>query len=547
MGRLLFKKDVHVNLETLSGGRLNVRITASDSRWGISLHSIFTSGLTIPLTFRNVNDGTAGFNFSSTGNLDNQQIGDRLTVALDTTKNDPDGNGRLIHSATYRWYYTDDDNTAVGTGARTASYTINTNDRGKTLGVEIRYIDGGGFTETVHKVMSAEVGSLNAAPTASIDAASGSVIESAHGAAISGIKFTPGDAAGTTYSFEILAAAGETLSSAELQELFEVIALTGADAGSYGLKLKSNQFLDHEVKDTYLLKIVISDGTLEVETAAITINVGNVNDHSPVFADTGEQETFKFAENEDELTFSAATDTGYTITATDADGGKPLLTLSGDDMNRFELGADGTLWIKANSVFTEESLTRWAVELTVTAADTGMGTGDSPGDTPMTVVVKFDPPSTASVQSPGGAGAAVFPDNDNKENDDDDSINGHNHFHPSGCCCSHCLQKDHEPDQYSHSVIMIVHEGETLIFNLDDYGLSNPAIRGDDEDDVQIRQTQEGLVLEFVSPPDYENPADGTGPNVEPEKVRDNIYEFTVYDASTFIDFDIAINDIADL
>ena len=86
-------------------------------------------------------------------------------------------------------------------------------------------------------------------------------------------------------------------------------------------------------------------------------------------------------------------------------------------------------------------------------------------------------------------------------------------------------------------------EGQSVIANLVDLelgeiDLTEITIGGDDKDQVQIRQTQNGGVLEFVSAPDFEAPEDDD---------EDNVYEITLYDDLTSIEVDVTVIDIPEL
>ena len=88
-----------------------------------------------------------------------------------------------------------------------------------------------------------------------------------------------------------------------------------------------------------------------------------------------------------------------------------------------------------------------------------------------------------------------------------------------------------------------VDEGQSVIANLVDLDLgeidlTEITIGGDDKDEVQIRQTQNGGVLEFVSAPDFEAPEDDD---------EDNVYEITLYDDLTSIEVDITVIDIPEI
>jgi hypothetical protein len=76
-----------------------------------------------------------------------------------------------------------------------------------------------------------------------------------------------------------------------------------------------------------------------------------------------------------------------------------------------------------------------------------------------------------------------------------------------------------------------VFEGVPIIANLSLYSLTGPTIRGEDSDEVMIRNDR----VEFKSAPTVANPMDFDG---------DNVYEFTIFDASISIDFDVTVFDI---
>ena len=88
-----------------------------------------------------------------------------------------------------------------------------------------------------------------------------------------------------------------------------------------------------------------------------------------------------------------------------------------------------------------------------------------------------------------------------------------------------------------------VDEGQSVIANLIDLelgeiDLAEIVIGGSDMDHVQIRQTQNGNVLEFASAPDFEAPKDSD---------EDNVYEITLYDDLMFIEVDATVIDVPEL
>ena len=88
-----------------------------------------------------------------------------------------------------------------------------------------------------------------------------------------------------------------------------------------------------------------------------------------------------------------------------------------------------------------------------------------------------------------------------------------------------------------------VDEGQSVIANLIDFDLgeidlTEITIGGDDRDHVQIRQTQNGGVLEFVSAPDFEAPEDND---------EDNVYEIILHDDLTSIEVGVTVIDIPEI
>ena len=153
------------------------------------------------------------------------------------------------------------------------------------------------------------------------------------------------------------------------------------------LRIKTGSTFDYEQGDqAILLTITAADsdrgiGSSPDTTQQVTINFGNRNDNAPVIERAGEPVEFQ------EDTFQNATDTGYTYAASDPDGGSSSLSISGDD--RFAI-VDGNLQIKAGSTFNYENLADRSIDLTITATDSGIGSGSSSGHTSETVTIIFD-------------------------------------------------------------------------------------------------------------------------------------------------------------
>ncbi len=109
-----------------------------------------------------------------------------------------------------------------------------------------------------------------------------------------------------------------------------------------------------------------------------TIRLLNVNDNPPVLTDTGSQVTLN------EGTFTVATNTGHVYTASDRDGGTPVLTVSDD---RFEIHSDGSLRIKAGQSFDYETMSDRSIDLVITAADSGVGIAEGTAPAAVTETV----------------------------------------------------------------------------------------------------------------------------------------------------------------
>ena len=154
-----------------------------------------------------------------------------------------------------------------------------------------------------------------------------------------------------------------------------VWSLRGDDASLFDISsngavtFKAATTPDYETKSSYSFTVVATSASRE-STQQVTFNINNVNDNSPSISQSGTQNTLN------EGTFNSATNTGYSYTATDADGGSAVLTVTGD--TRFEI-VSGNLRIKAGSVFDYETSTDRSITLTINAADSGTGSGVAPG------------------------------------------------------------------------------------------------------------------------------------------------------------------------
>ena len=101
------------------------------------------TGADLTISVTDVDEGEASFNVASDGDITAAVAGDVLTVSLDASSPDPDGNGD--GTLTYQWHR----DAAPITGETSATYTIVPADVGTALTVAVGYTDGGGFPETV--------------------------------------------------------------------------------------------------------------------------------------------------------------------------------------------------------------------------------------------------------------------------------------------------------------------------------------------------------------------------------------------------------------
>ena len=307
-------------------------------------------------------------------------------------------------------------------------------------------------------------------------------------------------ALGFSFGTQYLTAIDENTDLAAGMKVYDLNPIFDFDGAPHGFAVAGIHAKFFEIRNDDELWLVVQEGeTLDYEstpslagevtvprtssnplggggTTRTRIAVNNVNDNVPVITESGTQVPL------DEGTFSIYTNTGYRYTASDPDGGTSPLILSGDPQDRFLLDASGNLQIKAGSTFDYESLNEGGITLTITATDSGVGSGTQTGIDTETVTINF------------------------RNN-------------------------------------QMVDEGQSVIANLVDLDLgaidlTEITIGGGDKDQVRIRQTQNGGVLEFVSAPDFEAPEDDD---------EDNVYEITLHDDLTSIEIDITVIDIPEL
>ncbi len=139
--------------------------------------------------------------------------------------------------------------------------------------------------------------------------------------------------------------------------------LGGTDAASFDIvgtsgQLQTKTALDYETKESYLVTITVSDGTLTDEID-ITINVSDIDENSaPVFTD-GETTSREVAENT-----GSGVNIGSAVGATDADDDDLTYTLGGTDATSFSINStNGQL--RTSGALDYESKKSYSVEITV--------------------------------------------------------------------------------------------------------------------------------------------------------------------------------------
>ena len=186
------------------------------------------------------------------------------------------------------------------------------------------------------------------------------------------------------------------------------------------------------------------------------------------------------------------------ITVTDEDGGAfGTLEVDGDHAEFFEIRNSTELWLALEEDETLENIAMLEVHVQLVEKN-GTRTND------ITITVN-DAGSSGAEGSSGPVGAAG--------------------------------------DANQIKIDETVDEGQSVIANLIDFDLGeidlgDITIGGDDRDHVQIRQTQNGGVLEFVSAPDFEAPEDDN---------EDNVYEIILHDDLTSIEVGVTVIDIPEI
>jgi len=141
---------------------------------------------------------------------------------------------------------------------------------------------------------------------------------------------------------------------------------------------------DYETKTAYSVTVNVSDGT-NTTTQALTITISNVNEYSPVITSSS---TFSAAENQTAV---------GTVTATDADGGSVIYSLTGTDASSLSINAS-TGVITFDSAPDYETKTSYSV--TVNVSD---GTNTTPQALTITITNANDNDPVITSSSTFGA------------------------------------------------------------------------------------------------------------------------------------------------
>ncbi len=276
-----------------------------------------------------VSDGTNTDTAAITVNVGD--INEFVPVANDATVaiNEDAANGTSVHSvvasdqdATANLTYSITGGNADGVftiDANTGEITIadNTNlDRETTAsyGLTVQVSDG---TNTDTAAITVNVGDINEFAPVANDATVGINEDAANGASVHTVVATDQDAtANLTYS----------ITGGNADGVFTIDANTGE------ITIADNTNLDRETTASYGLTVEVSDGT-NTDTAAITVNVGDINEFAPVANDA------TVAINEDAANGTSV----HSVVATDADATANLTySITGGN-------ADGVFTIDANT------------------------------------------------------------------------------------------------------------------------------------------------------------------------------------------------------
>ena len=161
-------------------------------------------------------------------------------------------------------------------------------------------------------------------------------------------------------------------------------SLGGTDAASFTVvptsgQLRTSAALDYETKSTYSVTVIATDSSDASDEETVTITVTNVNE-DPAFSERAP--TRSVTENTE-----TGEDVGNPVTATDPDGDTLIYTLSGRDVDVFEIAVGtGQLQTKADLDY-ESNKRTYTVTVSVSDGKNAAGAADTASDAAVTVTI----------------------------------------------------------------------------------------------------------------------------------------------------------------
>ena len=213
--------------------------------------------------------------------------------------------------------------------------------------VTVEVSDG---TDTASITVTISITNVNEAPEFATDTTTRSIAENTAANANIGatVAATDPDIAGTNTDANPETNTADTLT----------YTLGGTDAASFAIvsttgQLQTSAALDYEMKDSYVVTVGVSDGTL-TDSIEVTIDVDNVNE-APTFPVTTDT-TLEIAENT-----ASNTNIGTAVTATGFDATKhDRYILEGDDAASFSIGSS-TGQLKTSAALDYETKSSYSV------------------------------------------------------------------------------------------------------------------------------------------------------------------------------------------
>ena len=330
---------------------------------------------TLPFALRvnvinEVDDGRA--EYEVTGDVD---VGQTLTVSRVQGSDDPDG---IVGAVSFQWFRGDETNnpTLLGTGD-TYRVTQTDIDSSDSIGVFVRYTDGSGVTYTHTDGDDTTTIAVFASPvTFMTPAAADRTINLAENTGASPtahftVQAESEDDAGARVGIASYDLLDENRMAVSEYKGFEIDSTTG--------QITLTGSLDYEMDETIILRVRATDENTPAETATLrlTVNVGDVNEHAPVFFTNADDPTL--TDGTEEISESAGRGTVVArVRAVDADGSAENNTVgyditSGDANDVFRIDGNGVITVNAPLDFdTTPSYT-----LTITASDGESGSIDA--------------------------------------------------------------------------------------------------------------------------------------------------------------------------